>query len=332
MKKYNRENACRMSEKSSGEKCQKDQYQFKRILFIGSKESGLKVLKKIYALSGEVLVGCVTVDDAEDVRSDLDDFRIFCKKHDIDLDVLCGKCDLTDSVKKFMPDICFVMGWYYIISEEVLSSLPGGFIGIHNSLLPRHRGFAPVVWSMIAGEKKTGFSVFSFDRGMDTGDVWYQKEVEIEEKDYVSDVLKKIDMEIEKFFDDCFLNILNGTLKPQKQRELNVSYGARRTAEDGRINWEKTAQEIYNFIRAQSKPYPGAYAFYNEQKIKIWRAEVFQYRIQGTPGQIGIINHDDGMAVVVCGEDTGLVLHEIEASETERPILDVVKGLEKRME
>lgn len=277
-------------------------------------------------------MGCVTVDDAEDVRSDLDDFNAFCREHNIGLDVLRGKCDLADSLKKFMPDICFVMGWYYIISEELLDRLPGGFIGIHNSLLPRHRGFAPVVWSMIAGEKETGFSVFSFDRGMDTGDVWYQKKIKIEETDYVSDVLEKIDIEIDRFFDDEFVDILNGIRKPQKQWENNVSYGARRTAEDGRINWNRTAQEIYDFIRAQSKPYPGAYTFYNGQKIKIWRAGVFGHRIQGNPGQIGMIDHDNDRVIVVCGKDTGLVLYEIEAAETERPVLDVVKDLEKRME
>lgn len=61
-----------------------------------------------------------------------------------------------------------------------------------------------------------------------------------------------------------------------------MSYGARRTAVDGRIDWNKSAPEIYNFIRAQSHPYSGAYAFYNGQEIRIWRADVFRHRIQGS--------------------------------------------------
>lgn len=315
-----------------GVKCWKEPYKFKRILFVGSKESGLKVLKKIYALSGELLVGCVTVDDTEDMRSELNGFLAFCEKNDIELDILSGKCDLTESVKKFMPDICFVMGWYYIISEKLLDRLPGGFIGIHNSLLPRHRGFAPVVWSMIAGEKETGFSVFSFDSGMDTGDIWYQKKISVDEQDYVADVLDKIDNEIEDFFEIGFLDILKGKLKPRKQCETDVSYGARRTADDGRINWNQSAQEIYNFIRAQSKPYPGAYAFYNGQDVRIWRAEVFPYKMQGAPGQVGITDPDKGMVVIACGNDSGLVLREIDLSGKEIPVLDVVKGINKKME
>lgn len=307
-------------------------YKFNRILFVGSKESGLKVLKKIYDLSRELLVGCVTVDDAEDVRSELDGFRAFCGENNIDLDVLNGKCDLTDSIRKFMPDICFVMGWYYMISEELLDGLPGGFIGIHNSLLPMHRGFAPVVWSMIAGEKETGFSVFSFDRGMDTGDIWYQKKVSVDEQEYVSDVLDKINNEIDIFFETSFLDILNGKLKRQKQCDINVSYGARRTADDGRIDWNKSAREIYNFIRAQSKPYPGAYAFYNGQEVRIWRAEVFPHKIQGASGQVGIIDSDNGIAVIVCGNDTGLILREIDFGGKVLPVSDVVKGISKKME
>lgn len=311
---------------------QTEGYKFNRVLFIGSKESGLRLLKKIHALSKELLVGCVTVEDSEDVRSEIDGFCNFCKKNDIELDILSGKCDLTDSIGKFMPDICFVMGWYHIIAEKLLDKVPGGFIGIHNSILPMHRGFAPVVWSMIAGEKEAGFSVFSFDRGMDTGDVWYQKKINVEAQDYVSDVLDKIDKEIDVFFETGFFNILNGTLRPQKQCETTVSYGAKRTAEDGKIHWNKPAYEIYNFIRAQSRPYSGAYAYYNGEKIKIWRAEVFPYRIQGNPGQIGMIDFDDGVAVIVCGDDTGLVVHEIEISGEAIPVLNIVKGISRRME
>lgn len=122
------ENVYMISENSTwgGGKCQKEQYEFNRILFVGSKESGLKILKKIHDMSVDLLVGCVTVDDREDTRSALDGFRSFCEKNNIDLDVLSGKCDLTDSVRKFVPDICFVMGWYYIISEELLYRVPGG--------------------------------------------------------------------------------------------------------------------------------------------------------------------------------------------------------------
>ena len=172
---------------------------YNRVLFIGSKAGDLNVLREIYTSLGDILIGCVTVDDAVDTRSELSRFRKYCDENDISLIVLEGKCDLTDVIREYVPDLCVVMGWYYIIPERVIESVEGGFIGIHNSLLPAHRGFAPVVWSMIDGEKETGFSVFSFDNDMDTGNIWYQEKIEIKDGDYVADVLKRIDIRIGLF-------------------------------------------------------------------------------------------------------------------------------------
>lgn len=90
---------------------------YNRVLFIGSKESGLRVLNKMYSATPDRLIGCVTVDDSSDTRSKLDQIKLFCNENEIPIDVLTGKCDLTESIDKYKPDNCFVMGWYYIIVE-----------------------------------------------------------------------------------------------------------------------------------------------------------------------------------------------------------------------
>lgn len=305
--------------------------EFKRVLFIGSKESGLRVLKEIYEVSPESLVGCVTVDDSADTRSELDGFKDYCHLNNISLNVLNGRCDLTESVEKYTPDLCIVMGWYYIIAEDLLDKVRGGFLGIHNSLLPSHRGFAPVVWSLIAGDTQTGFSVFSFDRGMDTGDIWYQGKVEILKTDYVADILDKLDNKIGEFFRQYYLDILLGNVKPHKQNCEGISYGARRTPEDGKIDWNTTADEIYNFIRAQSRPYPGAFTTYKGERITIWRSEVFPYPIQGMPGQIGFIDNENDQIVIVCGKNTGLRVFDLETEEGIVPAIRVIKSLNYKM-
>lgn len=305
---------------------------YNRVLFIGSKESGLKVLKSIHERTPEILVGCVTVDDKKESRSKLNEFVSFCDEKNIDLHILNGKCDLSESIFEFKPDICFVMGWYYIISEKVINSVKGGIIGIHNSLLPAHRGFAPVVWTMIGGEKETGFSVFSFDKGMDTGDIWYQEKIEIKDEDYISDVLNKIDERVSAFFDKCYQKIIDGTIIPYKQKENGITYGAKRVEEDGVIDWSKTSSEIYDFIRAQSKPYSGAYTFYKGEKVVIFKSEIFPYKIQGSIGQVGIIDNEKQEIVIVCGNNTGLVINKVEIDGKEIAITDKVKSLSYRME
>ncbi len=282
----------------------------------------MKILNK---LSSETLVGCVTVDDITDTRSKRNEIYKYCIENNIPIDILTGRCDLSSSIEKYRPDLCIVMGWYYIISESVLSNVKGGFIGIHNSLLPAHRGFAPVVWAMIAGEKETGFSVFSFDKGMDTGDIWYQEKIEIGEEDYISDILSKIDNKIELFFCNNYLKILSGELRPSSQVHDGISYGARRLPEDGRINWNKTSYEIYNFVRAQSCPYPGAYSEYKGNIVRIFQSRCFDYPIQGNPGQIGLIEGDS--VVVVCGNNTGLVLDMIEVDGKKIKAIKYIDGI-----
>lgn len=304
---------------------------YNRVLFIGSKDSGLKVLKKIYHVAPDKLIGCVTANDLSDSRSSLMQIKEFCDENKIPIDILAGKNALTESLNKYKPDICFVMGWYYIIPEELIGQVPGGFIGIHNSLLPSHRGFAPVVWAIINEDKETGFSVFAIDKGMDTGKIWYQEKIKIETSDYVNDVLRKIDERISIFFDKYYIDILSGKICPVEQKPEKVSYGSMRVAEDGNIDWSRTANEVYNFIRAQSKPYPGAFTYYKKRKIIIWKSKIFPHMIQGSPGQIGIIDTASKSVVVVCGENSGIVLEQIEKEGKEISVMDEVKSLSHRM-
>lgn len=302
---------------------------YNRVLFIGSKESGINLLRIMHRISGDTLIGCVTIEDSEDVRSKLDDYKELCGNEGIPLEILNGDYNLAGVISKYKPDLCVVMGWYYIISKDVIDMVEGGFIGVHNSLLPKYRGFAPLVWSIIEGDKRTGFSVFSFDEGMDTGKILYQEEIEIEEEDYIGDILRKIDMAVENFFEGHYMDIVSQKMELKSQLDMNVSYGARRTPLDGRIEWNRKAREIYNFIRAQSHPYPGAYTTYKNEIVVIWKSEIFPYPIYGTPGQIGLI--EDNHIVVVCGYNTGLIIRNVEQNGKIYEIRDLIKGLAYKM-
>lgn len=300
-----------------------------RVLFIGSKESGFRMLETLQKISKDTLVGCVTVNDTDDIRSELKKIKQFCFQRKIPIEVLSGRCDLTDSIKKYKPELCIVMGWYYLISKEIIEMVQNGFIGIHNSLLPAYRGFAPVVWSILSGDKETGFSIFSFDEGMDTGNIWYQEKVEIDHNDYVGDVLNKIDEAIYLFFEKHYAEILSENIKPVPQKAWGISYGARRTPEDGRIDWSQDAKEVYDFIRAQSHPYPGAYTEYKNEKIIVWRSEIFPYPIHGKPGQIGLIKNE--YVVIVCGFNSGIIIRKVDIKGIECSVKEVVKGMCHRM-
>ena len=305
---------------------------YNRVLFLGSKLSGLEVLKKIYQIKPSSVIGCITIDDVEDLRSVFREFEVFCSINKIPMEVVKGSCNIKILIDKYRPDLCIVMGWYYLIDSSIIKNVRGGFIGIHNSLLPRYRGFSPVVWAIINGEKETGFSVFSFDEGMDTGQLWYQGRVTIEDKDYINTVLEKINQKILIFFQENYLDLLDEKLCPYEQKAISATYGSRRTAEDGKIKWNQPAKNIYNFIRAQSKPYPGAFSFYDNKKIIIWKASIFSSNVYGTPGQVCMINKEEESVIVVCGENSGLILKEVEMDSKKIKPANIPVSLNKKFE
>ncbi len=303
-----------------------------RVVFIGSKELGFSVLKELNRQFSDRLKACITVDDTGDSRSYLTEFRTYCSEHHQPLHILSGKCDISDYIKEYSPDICIVVGWYYLIDTRLLSQVKGGFIGVHNSLLPKYRGFAPLVWQLINGEKKVGFSVFLLDDGLDTGDIFYQEEIEISEKDYIADVLSIIEEKILTFFKNYYKNLLEETLVRHVQKETGASFCGKRVASDGKINWEWDSTRIYNFIRAQSSPYPGAYTTYKGKRIILWRAEVFGADIYGSPGQIGMIDKKRGQIIIICGENTGLTVDEIEVEQKSLKAVDYIRSLRAKVE
>ncbi|MEW6605774.1 MAG: methionyl-tRNA formyltransferase, partial [Thermoproteota archaeon] len=213
-------------------------------------------------------------------------------------------------IRTLKPDLCVVSGWYWLISQDTLNFVPRGFIGIHNSLLPKYRGGSPLVWTMINGEQKAGVTLFSFTTGMDDGDIWDQRTIEIEFTDYVSDVLKKLEDKALCILREKYLDILKNKAKAIPQDSSEATYCAQRFPFDGLIDWKKTAVEVYNFVRAQSEPYPGAFTMYEGKKLTIWRAHPENITFYGTPGQVARIT--DSGVYVICGNQKPLVLDVVE--------------------
>ena len=235
---------------------------------------------------------------------------------------------LDEFIIKIQPEICFVVGWYFLINQKIINMVPGGFLGVHNSCLPKYRGFAPLVWSMINGEKVCGFSLFSFSEKMDEGRIWVQKEIDITDSDYIEDVLIKIQKEVEKAFEQHYLDILDERMKPHDQKNIEPSYGGKRLPSDGQIDWNWPAKRVYNFIRAQSAPYPGAYTIFEGDKLIIWRAHLNETEFYGTPGQVGLIN-TDGVSIV-CGDNRVIVLDLVGFREKTGAANKIIKSLNYR--
>ena len=279
-----------------------------RVAFVGSKGLGLKVLSVLRALSPDALCGIVTIDDSTDTRTAFTDFQRFAAEHAVSLHCAKSRKHSEEIIKELSPDLCIVVGWYWMISEDLLQRVPRGFIGIHNSLLPEFRGGSPLIWPILLGHNRTGCSLFSFTPGMDDGPIWAQATIEIGESDYIAEILDRTEGKAIELFREAYPRILAGTLTPTEQDHFYATYCASRNSQDGAIDWHKPAREVYNLIRAVSSPYPGAFTQLEGKDLIIWRARLFESGYCGRPGQVVKIS-DEGV-YVVAGDNRALIIEE----------------------
>lgn len=250
-----------------------------------SKRFGLKCIISIMQSIMDRNIEVITFDDRHDRRSEFEQIISSCKSNKIPYHIANTTNSLKETLLQICPKIVFVAGWYKILSQDILDIPQQGVVGIHFSLLPKYRGGAPVVWSILNGEKETGFSLFKFDSGIDDGPIYDQKAVSIEENDYIDDVLCKIEELATKSLRQNFKKILQGDLRPKPQAGT-PTYAAQRTEDDGKIDWHFSQEKIFDFIRAQSHPYPGAYTYINNNKIYIYKAKKVKETYYCIPGQV----------------------------------------------
>lgn len=177
-------------------------------------------------------------------------------------------------IKSLEPDLIMVMGWSQLVGDDVLALPEYGCIGLHTTLLPRHRGRAPIPWAIIKGLGKSGNTLFYFTPGVDNGDIIARKHFYITLSDTAQTVYEKaaragIDLVLE------YLPLIKEGKAPRiKQDETLADHWPKRRPKDGLINWEQSSLEIHNLIRAVSHPYPGAFTFINGKKIILWYSEI----------------------------------------------------------
>jgi len=165
--------------------------------------------------------------------------------------------DYYKVIESINPDIILVMGWYFMVPKKIRELAKYGAWGIHASLLPDYAGGAPLVWAIIEGQEKTGVTLFRLDDGVDDGDIIAQKEIQIAPEDSIKEVYEKATNASHEILSNTLLNFDNITFTKQDKSKIKVY--PQRSPQDGEIDLTLSAKKIYNFIRAQSFPYPGAF-------------------------------------------------------------------------
>ena len=293
-----------------------------KVFFLGSKNMGYRVLKKMYSIDPHSLERIITIDDSDDDRSCYDKFCTFATQNNIPLSVLNKPSELSPIVGDQNPELIMVVGWYWIIPTNIIEKVPNGIIGIHSSLLPQYRGFAPLVWSIINGDTKTGISLFYLAEGIDKGDIIDQRQLLIGENTTISSLLNDTEQLSIEMINQHYKKILKRTNNKTPQSAHNISYCAIRKPEDGRINWSKDNNIIHNFIRAQSDPYPGAFTYIKDKKYYIIDSRIIRETYYGAPGTIAQSGNN---SITVCCGKNALELTHIREEQSKENIVNKMK-------
>lgn len=268
-----------------------------RIVFIGASAFGLKCLHAAEKLDGCEVVGALTAPKKfsisyrpEGVENVLfSDVAAVCKERNIPCYVMeSGMKDpvLFENMRSLQPDIFLVAGWYHMLPRTWREMAPA--YGLHASLLPDYSGGAPLVWAIINGEKKTGITLFQFADGIDNGPVVGQSETPIFDDDTIAILYERIEHLGVQLITEHLPRLASGSAKLTLQDESKRRIFPQRSPEDGLIDWAKSSQEIYNFIRAQTKPYPGAFTFWKGEKLTIWESRIINDHAENesAPGEV----------------------------------------------
>ncbi|MBQ9881557.1 MAG: formyltransferase [Synergistes sp.] len=170
------------------------------------------------------------------------------------------------------PELIFSFYYRALIPKEILLLPRLGAYNMHGALLPRYRGRACVNWAVLNGETRTGATLHVMTEKPDGGDIVDSEAVEIKFTDTALDVFLKVAEAARAITERSLPALEAGTAPRTPQNEAEATYFGRRRPEDGRIDWNKSAREIYNLIRAVTHPFPGAFADIGGRKYYIWKA------------------------------------------------------------
>ena len=248
-----------------------------KIVYIGSVEIGYTILESVYDSGFSVNTVFTLEFEKKDQTSGFVDFEPLALKNNSRLIRVSNlnTPEYIQSIKAINPDLIIVCGWQRLVCGEILEIPKLGTIGFHSSLLPKYRGRAPVNWAIMSGEKESGITMFYLTEEADTGDIIAQKAFPILLNDDCDTVYKKSARAGAELISE-FLPKISAGCAPRTHNP-SKSYPAypKRTPADGEIDFQRSAIDVYNFIRALTKPYPGAFTYLPDgAKIVIWKAEI----------------------------------------------------------
>ncbi|MGX7394862.1 methionyl-tRNA formyltransferase [Carnobacterium mobile] len=284
-----------------------------KLIFMGTPDFSVPILEALIAADYEI-AAVVTQPDRPVGRKKIltpTPVKEAALKHGLLVlqpEKISGSEELAKIIE-LQPDLLVTAAFGQFLPQKLLDVPTYGAINVHASLLPKYRGGAPVHYALIRGEKETGVTIMYMEKKMDAGAILSQRSLEITEKDDVGTLFKRLSRLGRDLLMDTLPDLLAGKITPIQQDEEKVTYSPNIKAEEEIIEWTKTAKEIDWKVRGM-RPWPGAYTFLKDKRLKIWDVTPLEEQTSELPGII--IRIEKEAIFVACGENTVLQLNELQ--------------------
>ena len=296
-----------------------------RIVYMGTPEFAVGPLKKLDDNYEVVLV--VTQPDKEVGRKKEIKFSPV-KEYALEKGIPVFQPDKIrndyEEILSYNPDVIVTCAYGQIIPKELLEFPKYKCINIHASLLPKLRGGAPIHWSIINGDSKTGITIMYMNEKMDEGDILYQKEIDILDSDNVETLHDKLSELGSNMIIEFLPKLESGDINPIKQNNEEATYGYNVSREDEHLDFNKTSKEVFNKIRGLN-PWPVAYTSLDGKVFKVYNSRISDSKPDGTNGEITNI-YPDGIGIKT--SDGEIIITEIKEEGKNRILVkDYLNGI-----
>ncbi len=309
---------------------------------MGTPDFSVPTLQKLIANERFSISAVITAPDAKVGRKQImtpPPVKVVAKKHNIPVlqpkklssnkNVGTGQYPVpTEEIKNLKPDAIIVIAYGQLIPKKILDIPKYGCLNLHASLLPKYRGASPIQSAIANGDKETGITLMKIDEGMDTGDIIAQEKIEIIQSacpactggdtgESLHDKLSELSAEV---IEKHLVNYLEGKLKPMPQNNAQATTASKLTRENGRIDWNKSAEKIERMVRAYY-PWPGTHthlrqgydgqAKWNGKTLKIIKTDIISENKHNVgeiflhPPRLG--EAGENQLAVKCGQDALLI-------------------------
>jgi len=297
-----------------------------RVVFLGTPEFAVNTLEALISAGHEVMEVVTQPDRPQGRRQELipSPVKAAALRHGIPVwqPERVRRAESVEHLRLLAPDVMVVVGYGQIIPQSVIDIAPLGIINVHASLLPELRGAAPIQWSVARGFLRTGVTTMQIDAGLDTGGVLLERDTEIGPDETAPELSRRLAVMGAELLLETLAGLAAGTLAATPQNGARATLAPILKKEDGRVDWNLSAQAIHNLIRGL-QPWPGAWTSFRGQSLHLWRSRLAPHRsVSGRHLAPGALLCEGGV-FAIGGDDAALELLEVQLEGRKRMTADV---------